>query len=255
MVAPASLSASSSPGKPLSPHTPHTPAIPSRLSENSIIDYNQRRGGAGGIPRTNPAIVESGPSRENTITQEGTTAIDIPVSPRLGGHNREQPRSLAGDDEAELAYAHRGISGRRAHADSPDPSGPSGLQPAADIRSGGAADMMNQGSAESKVSGSLLSPTSSSPFGRRRYIGMASASAGRGQTPPQSSRASYSGTSSNRYAAGGNDDNDEYPLLFDMSEMDAASRRSLEEARGGGNAGSASSGDRAALGAARRGWS
>ncbi|KAL2255958.1 hypothetical protein VTK26DRAFT_2425 [Humicola hyalothermophila] len=40
MVNPASLSASSSPGgKPLSPHTPHTPAIPSRLSENSIIDY------------------------------------------------------------------------------------------------------------------------------------------------------------------------------------------------------------------------
>ena len=253
-MAPASLSASSSPGKPLSPHTPHTPAVPSRLSENSIIDYNQRRGGAGGIPRSNPAIVESGPSRENTITQEGTTAIDIPVSPRLGGHNREQPRSLAGDDEGELGYTRRGLGGRRAHADSPDQPDPSGLQPAADIRSGGGADMMIQGSAESKASGSLLSPTSSSPFGRRRYVGMPGASAGRGQTPPQSSRGSYSGTSSNRYAAGGNDDNDEYPLLFDMSEMDAA-RKSLEEARGGGNAGSASGSDRGGLGAARRGWS
>ncbi|KAH6617075.1 autophagy-related protein 13-domain-containing protein [Chaetomium tenue] len=110
MVNPASMSISSSPGKPLSPHTPHTPAIPSRLSENSIIDYqpqNQPRQG-----RNNPDTSTPGEGSEpvedddetpmvtqqdsnnptnhssttTTTTSTGTTAIDIPLSPRLLHH-------------------------------------------------------------------------------------------------------------------------------------------------------------------------
>ncbi|OIW25041.1 hypothetical protein CONLIGDRAFT_656813 [Coniochaeta ligniaria NRRL 30616] len=77
MVNPASMSASSSPSKPLSPHTPHTPAIPSRLSENSIIDYPGQRQGARRLA-PNPDL-----AAEEEVSQEGTTAIDIPLSPRI----------------------------------------------------------------------------------------------------------------------------------------------------------------------------
>ncbi|KAJ9165618.1 Autophagy-related protein 13, partial [Coniochaeta hoffmannii] len=88
MVNPASMSASSSPSKPLSPHTPHTPAIPSRLSENSIIDYpGQRQGTHRLAANTDPtAEEEEGEGGDDTqvpVSQEGTTAIDIPLSPRL----------------------------------------------------------------------------------------------------------------------------------------------------------------------------
>lgn len=88
MVNPASMSASSSPSKPLSPHTPHTPAIPSRLSENSIIDYPGQRQAGHRLLR-NPDITaeegegEGGDDTQVPVSQEGTTAIDIPLSPRL----------------------------------------------------------------------------------------------------------------------------------------------------------------------------
>lgn len=126
MVNPASVSVCSSPGKPLSPHTPHTPAIPSRLSENSIIDY-QAQGGHHQHhhlhQNTNPDITateeEDGNDDDDDdqtpmVTQQGgpgsggTTAIDIPLplSPRLlhaGGGSAANRRassvhhSLAGE--------------------------------------------------------------------------------------------------------------------------------------------------------------
>ncbi|KAK4032378.1 autophagy-related protein 13, partial [Parachaetomium inaequale] len=118
MVNPASMSISSSPGKPLSPHTPHTPAIPSRLSENSIIDYQPQNQSRQGRPNPNtippggeegeegepaedddddndqtPMVTQQDTSRNpsptttttttTTTTATGTTAIDIPLSPRL----------------------------------------------------------------------------------------------------------------------------------------------------------------------------
>ncbi|KAL2149310.1 hypothetical protein VTH82DRAFT_8658 [Thermothelomyces myriococcoides] len=137
MVNPASLSISSSPGKPMSPHTPHTPAIPSRLSENSIIDYQAEdrpcpgRGRSGtATPGDEGELAEeegdedddetpmvtqqdasertrlSPPATDNTTTKTtsatnaataattttttttstGTTAIDIPLSPRFHPH-------------------------------------------------------------------------------------------------------------------------------------------------------------------------
>ncbi|KAM7207287.1 Autophagy-related protein 13 domain containing protein [Naviculisporaceae sp. PSN 640] len=93
-----SMSTSSSPGsniKPLSPHTPHTPAIPSRLSENSIIEYqegergNVRRGTRLGRERVaeeeeeededeTPGPGAGGQERER---ERGARAIDIPLSP------------------------------------------------------------------------------------------------------------------------------------------------------------------------------
>jgi autophagy-related protein 13 len=70
MVNPASMSVSSSPGKPLSPHTPHTPAIPSRLSENSIIDYQtqDQASSAHHQGRTNPNLPT--PSEEGDLAEE-----------------------------------------------------------------------------------------------------------------------------------------------------------------------------------------
>lgn len=283
MVAPASMSpSSSSPGKPISPHTPHTPAIPSRLSENSIVDHSDDRSrtvSRGTRPR-GPSIPET--SRESTITQGGTTAIDIPLSPRLGSHQRrsssvaQQTRAAADDDETDLAFANRSVS---LGADDREPptlstllgrqmqlgeestvreSDSSSLRPAAEIRSASASAAMLRGSTEETPPDGLISVAqSSSPFRRKRYAGM---SAGRGQTPPpatQSIRGSYTGSSSSRLVRGDDESVGDEPLMFTLSEMDAQGRRSIEEGRGSVNTGSNTGSERAGFeprGTARRGW-
>lgn len=70
-------------------------------------------------------------------------------------------------------------------------------------------------------------------------------------TPPQSSRGSFASMSK---APRGDDDslNDE-PFVFDFQETDAQGRRSLEEGRGGGRAGS-DRGGYETRGTTRRGW-
>lgn len=254
MVAPASVSTSTSPGKPVSPHTPHTPAIPSRLSENSIIDYSTTgrivsRGGR----RREPTVPE--PSRESTITQEGTTAIDIPLSPRLGSYQRrsssvaQQSRTMIDDDDTDLAFAaHRSISlgaddrepptmstllGRQMQMDrrvSARDSPRSSLQPAAEIQPSDSSEVMQRESAEGNPPDGLMpSVQPSSPFPRRRYAGMAAAAAMR-PTPPPSSRGSFTGSVS-RLGRADDESVSGEPLMFDLSEMDAHGRRSLEETR------------------------
>ncbi|KAF4464308.1 hypothetical protein FALBO_8859 [Fusarium albosuccineum] len=274
MVAPASMSAYSSPGKPLSPHTPHTPAIPSRLSENSIIDYT----GQGRITSRQaraPGSVPPDPIRENTVTQDGTTAIDIPLSPRLATYQRRassvalQNRSMADEDDTDLAFAHRSISlgaddrepptlsillGRQMQLEEESTARESGgLQPAAEIESADPPEMMQRGlSEENPPEGLIPAASSSSPFGRRRYMGMAS----HRQTPPQSSRGSFTG-SINRPGRGDDDSVSEEPLVFDLSEMDAQGRRSIEEARSGAQGTPGVGSDRGGYesrGASRRGW-
>lgn len=255
MVAPASLSASSSPGKPLSPHTPHTPAVPSRLSENSVASYGTERRASGSHRRPAQSRVPSGPSQESTVTQDRVAAIDIPLSPRATSHGRrpssaaQQPRTVStDDDDGDLPFAHRSISlgadrepptrsmmqalrGGAEEAVADEGSSAShGLGPAVNIRAKESTETMGQASGDGRSSGSMAAPSPSSPFGRRRYMGMAHA-AGRGQTPPPS-RGTYAGAGTNRQSRAENDD--EEPLLFVMSEMDAT-RRSLEEGRGMGS--------------------
>lgn len=275
MVAPASVSTSTSPGKPVSPHTPHTPAIPSRLSENSIIDYSTtgRIVSRSGRPQQ-PTVPE--PSRESTITQEGTTAIDIPLSPRLGSYQRrsssvaQQSRAMIDDDDTDLAFAaHRSISlgaddrepptmstllGRQTQLERiPTARGslPTGLQPAAEIQPSDSSEVMQRGSAEDNPPDGLIpSVQSSSPFPRRRYAGLGTGTAK--PTPPQSSRGSFTGSLS-RLGRADDESVSEEPLVFDLSEMDAHGRRSTEEGRGGN-----ASADRGAFeprGTTRRGWS
>lgn len=273
MVAPASMSISSSPGKPLSPHTPHTPAIPSRLSENSIIDYETQAQVARRVPRTAPQIAstEEEPGAETPMSPEGTTAIDIPLplSPRLMQNNRrsssvaQQQRSLAAvEDDADLAFGSRRSISLGTERDPPTMSGllaleaaetggdASGLQPAAHIRATtatGAPLLTNRENANKEI---LLTGTSSDGAPRSRY----KSTRGR-PTPPQSSRGSFVGSSSGRYGAGrGDADADDEPLVFDM-QVSELGRRSLEEGRGGGSTGSSSNergfGPR---GVSRRGW-
>ncbi|KAH6647519.1 autophagy-related protein 13-domain-containing protein [Truncatella angustata] len=256
------MSVSSSPGKPLSPHTPHTPAVPSRLSENSSVDY--------AAPARSAARARTGRSVEAPTsvppTLEGTTAIDIPLSPRPYQHVRRsssaaQPRVLADDDDAHRSLSlgaddreppslsallgrHEALEDADEAADSPI------LQAPADIRSDESAEMLRQASSsaerETRPPGGLYGGLSSSPY--KRY-GVGS---GRGSSTPQSGNSSLTGPST-RYGrsyprggaaglgvTGGPSEEPEEELLFDMSELGhALNRRSIEEGRGGGSVGSA----------------
>ncbi len=258
------MSTSSSPGKPLSPHTPHTPAIPSRLSENSIVDYTAPVRTTA-RSRNHADSLSEEPVTGVPVTQEGTTAIDIPLSPRPYPHGRRsssvahQNRALADDDDVDT---HRstslGADGReplslsallgRNMAAGDDDDRSVGLQPVADMTTVDSADMLRQGSSsaeqETRPPGGLFSGPSGSSYGRR-YNGIA----GRGVTPPHSGSGSLVGSGGRYgrgYSRGGSaggfgvpggpvDDTEEEPLLFDMSEINNRqhSRRSIEEGRGG----------------------
>ncbi|KAK4172501.1 autophagy-related protein 13-domain-containing protein [Triangularia setosa] len=232
MVNPASMSTSTSPGKPLSPHTPHTPAIPSRLSENSIIDYQtqgqvtRRAGRSSGVT---VAEEDEGGDMETPAAQEGgrgTGAIDIPLSPRLyhvGNLNRrsssvvQQHRSLAEDVDSypgqRSASVEAGASGDK---DVPTLStllayqhgGPGG-------ETSVAAESSSTGNKDGSESlGDVPPPAIASPFSGRgvRYPVRANR--------PSSFSSARLGTSV--------DGPTEEPLLFDMSEL-GPGRRSLED--------------------------
>ncbi|KAI2610561.1 autophagy-related protein 13-domain-containing protein [Hypoxylon sp. NC1633] len=259
------MSASSSPGgKPLSPHTPHTPAIPSRLSENSSVDYAPT---ARITSRSrNVEDLTEEPASTTQATHEGTTAIDIPTSPRPYPHGRransvaQQNRALLDDDDV-----HRSVSLGAEDREPPSLSvllglgadqtdgavDTPGLQSPADIRATSPQDMLGQESGsverEARPPGGFLTGFSSSPYSRRY-----GSSVGRGITPPHSGSGSLAGSSGRfgrGYSRGGAtglgvtgataDEADDEPLLFDMSEISREqSRRSLEEGRGGGSVGS-----------------
>ena len=294
-----SMSASSSPSKPHSPHTPHTPAIPSRLSENSVADNSTNPSRVSSRHRRPSETVVPEASRESTIRQEGTTAIDIPLSPRLSSYQRrsssvaQQSRALM-EDDADVPFAANrslslgaedrepptmsGLLGRQMEeeeqaaaaaaaaaattniATSGSPAmrtaaaarqGPRGsLQQAAEGQTTDSSAMMPRGSSEDNPADGFMSAVpSSSPYGRRRYTGMGTQHR---QTPPQSSRGSFTG-SINRLMRDDNDSLSGEPLVFDLSEMDAQGRRSLEDGRSGGPSAS----DRGGLesrGTSRRGW-
>lgn len=271
MVAPASMSVSSSPGKPLSPHTPHTPAIPSRLSENSIIDY-EAQAQAARRARGAPQIASTAEERnaDAPMSPEGTTAIDIPLplSPRLMQPNRrsssvaQQQRNLVEEDDADAAFGSRRSISLGAEREPPtlstlfsmDPGDSAedaaGLQPAAHIRAGPLGSPSSTEREKSAPSNILAGTTPEAP-GRLRYVSR------RGRpTPPHSSRGSFVSSLSGRPGLGrGDNDADDEPLVFDM-QVSELSRRSLEEGRGGGSAGS-STNERTGheqRGVSRRGW-
>lgn len=244
MIGGNSVSTASSPGKPISPHTPHTPAIPSRLSANSIIEYEPRRSRS--RPR-HPSHGQDVDVQERSENDEGTNAIDIPTSPRPWNHHprrsssvtQEQQRAM--EDEPDF-FGLRSASVPVDESDreiAPDLT-PSELFATTEAIASESRDMNTAGTRDD-----LPRPMSTSdlPAKRGAYPG---GSRGRGGYSSHGSSTSLTtgGTSSterqSRYSFAhrnvSNDDDE--PLLFQMSEIGAGSRRSIEEARGGSGTGS-----------------
>lgn len=259
MIAGTSVSTSSSPGKPISPHTPHTPAIPSRLSANSIIEYEPRRS------RSRPSHVareqEIGDVREPSEGDDrGTTAIDIPTSPRPWNFVRrsssaaQQNRTI--EDEPDIF----GLRSASLPTEEVDRERDLQRIAAADLTSSGLfaqTELLASAGRGDEPTDTLSPPdsrddvrrplsTSDLPAKRGTYPG---SSRGRGGfSSHQGSSASTSlttgGTSSTErqsrynFASRHTPADDDEPLLFQMSEIGAGSRRSLEEGRGGSSNGS-----------------
>ncbi|VBB79876.1 Putative autophagy-related protein 13 [Podospora comata] len=229
MANPASMSTSTSPGKPLSPHTPHTPAIPSRLSENSIIDYQapgqvtRRAGRSSGVT---VAEEDEAEDMETPVAQEGgrgTGAIDIPLSPRLyhvGNANRrsssvvQQHRSLAADVDSYPGQRSASVEAG-ADKDVPTLSTLLAYQGGAGGQSSTAAEGSSAGNKDGSESLGDVPPAAiASPFGGRgvRYPVRTNR--------PNSFSSARLGTSV--------DGPTEEPLLFELSEL-GPGRRSLED--------------------------
>jgi autophagy-related protein 13 len=257
MIAGASVSTSSSPGKPISPHTPHTPAIPSRLSANSIIEYEPRRSRS--RPSHNAREQEISNVREGSEgDDQGTNAIDIPTSPRPWDYPRrsssvaQQNRAL--EDEPDLF----GLRSASLPTEEVDRQRDLQRITAADLTSSGLftqTELLASSSRGNQARPTLLSPpdsrddmpraqsTSDIPARRGNH---ASAIQGRGAFSSQhgsSTSLSTGGTSSTERQSRYNFTNrataldDDEPLLFQMSEIGTGSRRSLEEGRGGSSSG------------------
>lgn len=271
MVAGTSVSTSSSPGKPISPHTPHTPAIPSRLSANSIIEYPHRapHGGEEQTLHEEEPARERGP-RNTTSRDPNTGGIDIPTSPRpfqpsyrRSSSMAQQPRRLAIEDDPDLfPYGGRsaslGVDGRphvhpNTAAGLPESSAvalPPAQNPeppfarACNPNESSSAPMTRQQS--SSLEG--REETGSLPRRALTYRPRISRAGGMGATSPHGSfsslgdRGTRSGSSDQRggrysYTRPVSTFEEDEPLLFAMSDFGAIqqSRRSLEEARGGGD--------------------
>lgn len=287
MVNPASMSTSSSPIKPLSPHTPHTPAIPSRLSENSIIDYPGGQRHAHRLATTADTVseadadAEGGDDTQVPVSQEGTIAIDIPLSPRLlqtGGSNNRRASSVAHqnrastaapplpeDDDADV-LGQRSISlgadGREAptlstllglqrsptrgnggNKATSSGAGGSGaqLQPSADITPSSSSTAMSPDKGRERDREEPKNESPGSHLLSTTPYRPRYSTRGSGGVRPSSSRGSFSGGTGPRYGEGADDE----PLVFAMSELERDSRRSLEEQQGRGSSGSVSGSTRA----------
>ncbi|MCJ1282340.1 autophagy protein 13 [Xylographa opegraphella] len=274
MVAGTSMSISSSPGKPISPHTPHTPAIPSRLSANSIIEYNHRERSAGRHRLSHDEDLHvTGSVDDDTAGDGGTGAIDIPTSPRpfhpsyrrsssVAQQHRPLPLEYEIGDVLPFGMRSASLGDGDQERQPLSLSALLGLQDGSDVAVPAVprherSFVPSQAADETSIN--MARQRSSSQEGRdderptsargtlyRPRIGRGS---GRGLTPPQGSssslvgdRGSGSGSSDQRGARYSftrpmRDYDDEEPLLFAMSDFGAhhQSRRSIEEGRGGPN--------------------
>ena len=274
MVAGTSMSISSSPGKPISPHTPHTPAIPSRLSANSIIEYNHRERRAGRHRLSHDEDLHAiGSVDDVPAGDEGTGAIDIPTSPRPFHSNYRRSSSVAqqhrplpldydigdvlpfgmrsaslGDgDQERQPLSLSALLGLQEGSDVAVPAVPHHERSFVPTQAAGEASInMARQRSSSQEGREDDRPTSARGTVYRPRIGRGS---GRGLTPPQGSSSSLAG---DRGSASGSSDQrggrysftrpmrdyeDEEPLLFAMSDFGAhhQSRRSIEEGRAGTN--------------------
>lgn len=265
MIHGTSISTASSPGKPISPHTPHTPAIPSRLSANSIIEYDQphRSRSRGGRTMRDR---EQANLEEQSEGEDGAHGMDIPLSPRPWNYNRrsssvaQQNRNLP-DDEPDFF----GVRAASLPAEEVDRARDLHRITSTDLTSSGLfaqtehLTSAGRGSRPSDTGDPLDSrddlprPSSTSDAAAKRPTYQSNLRGRGGFFSHNSQNSSTSqitgstgGTSSterqSRYNFNSRATNaeDDEPLLFQMSEIGATSRRSLEEGRGGSSTGSAS---------------
>ena len=283
MVAGTSASTSSSPGERMSPRTPHTPAIPSRLSANSIIDYNTRERNAGrGIPEgEEPGVDESS---DATATQDHSRAINIPTSPRSFHPSFRRSSSMAHEHRA-FTYDDDNLGDilpfgmRSASLGGAEEREPRSLSSLLAMQEDGGVALPMLGPANNPApTGVDMHRQRSSSQEERNYDGSGSTrgvpyrprigrGTGRGHTPPHGSstslvgdRGSGSGSSDQRggrysFPRSSQNFEDEEPLLFAMSELGSAQqgRRSLEEARRGSAATGSDGGDASSRRGSRRG--
>ena len=263
MVAGASISTSSSPGKPISPHTPHTPAIPSRLSAASNVRYADAE--------ESDLREQVGDGTEDEPDTPG--GIDIPTSPRpyvpayrrsSSVANRTRPAPMEEDLGDMYPFVLRPAS--MGTDDHREPLTMSQLANLAAYREGSAVEDISSGEPgptygpapqpNQEHSEAMRRDPSSSQEGRglapsslparalsyRPRIGRGS----RGHGSPYGSqssipeRASNSGSSDQRggrysFSRPPHNFDEGEPLLFAMSDFNAAeqSRRSLEGRPGG----------------------
>lgn len=254
MVAGTSVSTASSPGKPISPHTPHTPAIPSRLSANSIIEYEPRRS------RSRPGHPSRGQEvdvqEQSESEDQATNAIDIPTSPRPWNYVRRSSsvahQQRAMEEEPDLF----GLRSASLPTEEVDRERDLQRITAPDLTSSGLfaqTELLASASRDDQDTEALAPPgsrdeiprplsTSDLPARRGTHSG---SSRGRGGFSSHGSSTSLTtGTSSTErqsrynFASRHVANDDDEPLLFQMSEIGAGSRRSLEEGRGGSSTGS-----------------
>ncbi|MCJ1477808.1 autophagy protein 13 [Lambiella insularis] len=291
MVAGASMSTSSSPGKPISPHTPHTPAIPSRLSANSIVEYNHRERSTGRHRLSHGEDVHAAEDVDEDAARDmGTGAIDIPTSPRPFHPSYRRSSSVAqqhrplpldydladvlpfgmrsaslGDGEERQPLSLSALLGLQEGSDVAVPAVPRherSYAPTQAIDDGGIS--MNRQRSSSQEGREDERPTSSRGTPYRPRIGRGG---GRGHTPPLATavglagdRGTSSGSSDQRggrysYTRPISNFEEEEPLLFAMSDFGAnqQSRRSLEEGRGGTNSNPSDRGGAESANTSRRG--
>ena len=246
MIAGTSVSTASSPGKPISPHTPHTPAIPSRLSANSIIEYEPHpRRSRSTRPHRDPDTTDvQEPDEED---DPSTNAIDIPTSPRHWTYGPRRSSSVAQQDR-NLSEDDPDMYGRAASLPLTEAGRTKDLTPSdlfaqtetgnsttQDDRESGEIDPLDHDRGANR-------PSSDMPAKRGSYSG-----GSRGRNSFFSHGSSSGATSSterpNRYSFSGRGlagQEDDEPLLFQMSEIGAGgSRRSLEEAQSNSSSGAA----------------
>ncbi|KAF2791399.1 hypothetical protein K505DRAFT_66464 [Melanomma pulvis-pyrius CBS 109.77] len=258
MIAGTSVSTSSSPGKPISPHTPHTPAIPSRLSANSIIEYEPRRSRRNRPSSTSRGHTSANVEEGSESEDQGTTAIDIPTSPRPWNYNRRSSsvaqQNRAMEDESDL-YNLRSAS---LPVEEIDRQRDLQRIAAADLTSSGLfaqTELVTSPSEDHQAADSVSPPdsrddiqrtlsTSDIPSRRGTYAGSSRGRGGLSSHHGSSTSLATGGTSSTErqsrynFASRHTPLDDDEPLLFQMSEIGAGSRRSLEEGRGGSSTGS-----------------
>lgn len=257
MVAGTSISTASSPGKPISPHTPHTPAIPSRLSANSIIEYEPRRSRS--RPGQSSRAQEAVDVQERSESEDqATNAIDIPNSPRPWNYARrsssvaQQHRAM--EDEPDFF----GLRSASLPTEEVDRERDLHRITAPELTSSGLfaqTELLTSASREARATETLSPPgsrdeiprplsTSDLPAKRGMYPGSSRGRGGfssHGSSTSLTTGATSSTERQSRYnfASRHVPADDDEPLLFQMSEIGAGgSRRSLEEGRGGSSTGS-----------------